>query len=271
MPASPAPTVPTDPPPRPLPPKKRAALYLRVSKRDGGQTEENQRRQAPPLSGPGGVRPRAPRRHPPGVRRPGVRAEGPARALGVLGRLRGRRAAGVRHPRVLEPGPVQPRGHPEDGRLLPAARGARRPVPVYTEPYLSTENELVSHVLLGVLSYFAEYEAQKISRRTIAGLERARAEGKRIGRPSTFDEHRKDLEQMLDAGVAKAEMARRTGLAYNTVKQHLRRIDAERSASYWSLPYSTVPLVVRPPFETTNASETSQQSGQSDRFSNGRL
>ena len=38
----------------------------------------------------------------------------------------------------------------------------------YTEPYLSTENELVSHVLLGVLSYFAEYEAHKISRRTIA-------------------------------------------------------------------------------------------------------
>ena len=82
----------------------------------------------------------------------------------------------------------------------------------YTEPYLSTENELVSHVLLGVLSYFAEYEAQKISRRTIAGLERARAEGKALGRPSTFAEHRAALEAMLDGGVAKAEMARRTGL-----------------------------------------------------------
>ena len=34
---------------------------------------------------------------------------------------------------------------------------------------------------------------------------------------------------MLDGGVAKAEMARRTELAYNTVKGHLRRIEAERA------------------------------------------
>jgi len=34
----------------------------------------------------------------------------------------------------------------------------------YTEPYLNTENELVSHILLAVISYFAEYEAKKISR-----------------------------------------------------------------------------------------------------------
>jgi DNA-binding CsgD family transcriptional regulator len=34
---------------------------------------------------------------------------------------------------------------------------------------------------------------------------------------------------VLDSGVAKAEMARRTGLADNTVKGHLRRIEAERA------------------------------------------
>lgn len=60
----------------------------------------------------------------------------------------------------------------------------------YTEPYLSTENELVSQLLMAVMSYFAEYEAKKVSRRTKAGLERARAEGKQIGRPSKFNEHR---------------------------------------------------------------------------------
>ena len=43
----------------------------------------------------------------------------------------------------------------------------------YTEPYLNTDDELVSHILLSVLSYFAEYEAKKISRRTKAGIERA--------------------------------------------------------------------------------------------------
>lgn len=49
-------------------------------------------------------------------------------------------------------------------------------------------------------------------------------------------------------------MARRTGLAYNTVKGHLRRIEAERAEITASperhitsrLPYSTVPLLVGP-------------------------
>lgn len=85
----------------------------------------------------------------------------------------------------------------------------------------------MSHILLGVLSYFAEYEAKKISRRTKAGLERARAEGKELGRPSKFESYRPELEAMKEEGVSKAEMKRRTGLAYNTVKKYLRRIEAE--------------------------------------------
>jgi len=83
----------------------------------------------------------------------------------------------------------------------------------YTEPYLNTENELVSHILLAVMSYFAEYEAKKISRRTKAGLERAREEGKQIGRPSKFDQHKDQLQALQEAGASKAEMARQTGLA----------------------------------------------------------
>jgi DNA invertase Pin-like site-specific DNA recombinase len=99
----------------------------------------------------------------------------------------------------------------------------------YTEPYLNTDNELVRHILLAVMSYFAEYEAKKISRRTKAGLERAREEGKQIGRPSKFGEYREDLEAMLEEGCSKAEMKRRTGLAYNTVKKYLRRIEEEQA------------------------------------------
>jgi DNA invertase Pin-like site-specific DNA recombinase len=70
----------------------------------------------------------------------------------------------------------------------------------YTEPYLNTDDELVSHILLAVMSYFAEYEAKKISRRTKAGLERAREEGKQIGRPSKFDQHKEDLQDMMSTG-----------------------------------------------------------------------
>jgi DNA invertase Pin-like site-specific DNA recombinase len=95
----------------------------------------------------------------------------------------------------------------------------------YSEPYLNTENELVSHILLAVMSYFAEYEAKKISRRTKAGLERARREGKDIGRPSKFDRYKKQLQAMRKAGLSKAEMKRRTDLAYNTVRKYLKRIE----------------------------------------------
>lgn len=94
----------------------------------------------------------------------------------------------------------------------------------YTEPYLNTDHELVSNILLSVLSYFAEYEAEKISRRTKAGIERAREEGKQIGRPSKFDEHRGELEEMLQEGCSKAEMSRRTGLAWGTVSRYVERI-----------------------------------------------
>lgn len=88
----------------------------------------------------------------------------------------------------------------------------------YSEPYLNTENELVGHILHAVMGYFAEYEEKKISRRTKAGLERAREEGKQIGRPSKFDEYEEELQQMQEKGVSKAEMKRRMGLAYNTVE-----------------------------------------------------
>jgi len=53
----------------------------------------------------------------------------------------------------------------------------------YTEEYLTTDNELVSNILLSVMSYFAKLEREKISERTKAGLEKARLNGKQIGRP----------------------------------------------------------------------------------------
>lgn len=67
---------------------------------------------------------------------------------------------------------------------------------------------------------------------------------------------------MLADGVAKKEMAQRTGLAYNTVKAHLRRIEAERAEADAAtqlglmppLPYSTVPLIVGPRLYRTTVS-----------------
>lgn len=63
----------------------------------------------------------------------------------------------------------------------------------FAEPHLSTDNELVRDVLLALLASFAKLERTKISERTKAGLERARALGKHIGRPSFSAADRKKL------------------------------------------------------------------------------
>jgi DNA invertase Pin-like site-specific DNA recombinase len=80
------------------------------------------------------------------------------------------------------------------------------------------------------MSYFAEYEAKKISRRTKSGLERARSEGKQIGRPSKFEGYKGQLMELKEKGASKAEMKRQTGLSYNTVKKYLKRIEEQRDA-----------------------------------------
>ena len=68
----------------------------------------------------------------------------------------------------------------------------------YTEPLLSTDNELVRDIVLAVMASLAKQEAIRISERTKAGMARARLKGKRIGRPAISE----DLRQQLASRVA---------------------------------------------------------------------
>ena len=54
---------------------------------------------------------------------------------------------------------------------------------------------------------------------------RKKAQGVKLGQTSTFDRYRDDLVQMVGDGVAKKEMARRTGLSVQTVRKYLNRLD----------------------------------------------
>ena len=100
----------------------------------------------------------------------------------------------------------------------------------HTEPYLDTSNELIAHIVLGVTAYYAQLEAQRISDRTKAGLARARASGKVIGRPDGYERWRAALQEMLEKYFGKKRMSRETGLSYNTVKSYLVRMETETSA-----------------------------------------
>jgi|Deesub1362A_J573_1020465.scaffolds.fasta_scaffold00749_27 DNA invertase Pin-like site-specific DNA recombinase len=66
---------------------------------------------------------------------------------------------------------------------------------------------------------FAEEERRNISIRTKLGLERARAQGKRIGRPPKIpDEVKKKIIHLRKRGFTYREIAERTGVKENTVK-----------------------------------------------------
>lgn len=53
----------------------------------------------------------------------------------------------------------------------------------FTEPLIDTTQDGVGEIITAILSWVAKREAIRISERTKAGLERARAEGKKLGRP----------------------------------------------------------------------------------------
>jgi DNA invertase Pin-like site-specific DNA recombinase len=94
----------------------------------------------------------------------------------------------------------------------------------FTEEHLSTENELVRNILLATLSSLAKLEREKISQRTKAGLERARAKGKVLGRPKISDRDRDKLVTALETGDSWHVVSRKTRIPYSTVKKHARAL-----------------------------------------------
>lgn len=229
---------PTPPPARSA---TRCAVYLRVSRDDGTQTEQNQLLDLTAYAAARGWETVGPYVD----RASGGRASG--------GRGRADRAAFDRMmadalrrrfdvvlfwalDRLTREGVSTTFGYVE--RLADAGVSIHS----YTQPLLSTagENRLVRDIVLAVLAAVAEDERARISERTRAGLRRARAAGVRLGRPSKLEAHRTALTGVIDGVAARvasgeldeavAETARRreavaaTGLSYNTAAKYLAQI-----------------------------------------------
>ena len=97
----------------------------------------------------------------------------------------------------------------------------------FTEEHLSTDNELVRNILLATLASLAKLEREKISQRTKAGLERARAMGRALGRPKFSDGDREKLRAALDTGNSWHAVSLATKIPYSTVKKHARGMGYE--------------------------------------------
>jgi DNA invertase Pin-like site-specific DNA recombinase len=90
----------------------------------------------------------------------------------------------------------------------------------YTEPHLATDNELVGNILLAVMASLAKVESQKIGERTRAGMARARAQGKRIGRPALDPALQRKIARQLEAGLSAYAVAKQLGIDAHTVAKY---------------------------------------------------
>ncbi|AHI66310.1 recombinase family protein [Burkholderia thailandensis] len=81
-----------------------------------------------------------------------------------------------------------------------------------------------------VLNAVAEFERDLLIERTHAGIARAKAEGKAMGRPSALsDEQRADVLRELDVGASVAALARRFGTSRQTIMRVRDAVKAARA------------------------------------------
>lgn len=96
--------------------------------------------------------------------------------------------------------------------------------------------------MAGLLSVFAQFEHEILRERVRAGLEQARQNGQRLGRPATAAAKSAEIQKLRRAGVSKAEIARRLSIGRTSVRRilaatssvaasHTRRKASEKTMS----------------------------------------
>jgi putative DNA-invertase from lambdoid prophage Rac len=83
----------------------------------------------------------------------------------------------------------------------------------------SAEGQLV----LQMFTAFAEFEKARIAERTLAGLVRAKAEGKSLGRPEAVETTKK-VQELKVEGLSQSKVAAKLGVTVITVKRHWNKV-----------------------------------------------
>jgi DNA invertase Pin-like site-specific DNA recombinase len=92
----------------------------------------------------------------------------------------------------------------------------------YTEQYLDSTG-IFKEAVIGILAAVAKQERVRISERVVAGLERARAQGRVGGRPKAEDDHRlvAKIRHLHKEGASLRTIAAKAEVAVNTVRKVL--------------------------------------------------
>ena len=87
----------------------------------------------------------------------------------------------------------------------------------FQEPYIDTMGEF-GDLLAAFVAKIAELERKRIRARILAGLDKARSEGKKFGRPRLIVD-RKKVWTMRDAGKSISQIMREMKLSHGTVQR----------------------------------------------------
>jgi putative DNA-invertase from lambdoid prophage Rac len=82
----------------------------------------------------------------------------------------------------------------------------------FTEPYLSSLG-VFSDAIIALLSALAKQERLRIGERTRAGLERAKANGKALGRPRTSMDRVEEARRLRNERLSYSEIGQRMGVS----------------------------------------------------------
>lgn len=90
----------------------------------------------------------------------------------------------------------------------------------FTEQYLDSTG-MFRDAVISILAVIAKQERNRISERTKAGLERARRQGKQLGRPRN-NLSASQIKQLLAAGNDRKQIAQKNGCSLATISRLLR-------------------------------------------------
>ena len=98
-----------------------------------------------------------------------------------------------------------------------------------TDQPISTNNPH-GRLILAILGGVADFERELIRDRTKAGLARAKAQGKRLGRPPN-PARTEEIIRLRDEGLSLRQISQRVGISHQGVKQRLRRERLQKGAT----------------------------------------
>mgnify|MGYP003887241623 CR=1 FL=1 len=82
-------------------------------------------------------------------------------------------------------------------------------------------NTPTGRAMAGLLAVFVAFERDILGERVRAGLDHARRQGKRLGRPPTARGKARSVRHLLLAGISKSEIARRLKIGRTSVRRIL--------------------------------------------------